>query len=218
MKSLVLKDIFNIWHNIKTLGFVLALLLITFIPQGNLESYIIFVCVLCSTMIITTFNFDEHSSWVKYAMIMPLSKKDYVISKFVTLLIFGAAGMTASILFGIIGSLIFNNFAGFGPVAATSLFSTAFTGLMIAIAVGSTSILLLFRFGAARARIMSIIAIAFPFSIIYVVYELMETYGISLREGSLAVVLRLAPLAVVLWSYSMYRISYRIFSKKELLH
>lgn len=128
MKSLILKDILNIWHNVKSLGFIFAFLIITLIPQGGLESYIIFVCILCSTMIITTFNFDEHSCWVKYAMIMPISKKDYVMGKFATLLIFCGAGVGAAVVLGIAGGLIFKNFIALEPVTAVNLFSAAAAG------------------------------------------------------------------------------------------
>lgn len=217
MKSLVLKDIFNIWHNVKTLGFVLIFLIVTLIPQGGSESYIIFVSILCSAMIITTFTFDEQSAWVKYAMIMPVSKKDYVAGKFLTLFLFCGAGLAAGLIFGVIGGLIIRNFITLPPVTARSLLLTAFTGLLMAIVIGSASILLLFRFGATKARIMSLIAVVVPFAAAFGIFKVFQMGGVDLERHT-RTLLCLAPVAALLWSYGMYRASYRVFLKKELLH
>ena len=43
-------------------------------------------------MIVTTFSFDDNSKWTRYAMIMPVSKKELVGGKFIVLAIFCAVG------------------------------------------------------------------------------------------------------------------------------
>ena len=88
MKSLILKDIYNIMHNMKALVLMLFIFLFITIPQGGAAAYVITCCILCAMMVVTTFSFDENAKWEKYAMIMPISRKDLVLSKFVILLCF----------------------------------------------------------------------------------------------------------------------------------
>ena len=102
MKSLILKDLYNIGHNAKSMLFVLAVLAIVFIPTSSVEGYIYISAILCSMMIVTTFIFDDTSKWSRYAMIMPVSKKDLVGGKFVVLTIFCLIGS----LFGLAVALI----------------------------------------------------------------------------------------------------------------
>ena len=91
MKSLIIKDLYNIGHNAKSMLFMLLVFAFVFIPYSGPEAYIITSGVLCSMMVITTFSFDDHSKWMKYAMVTPISKKDLVASKFIVLLIFSAS-------------------------------------------------------------------------------------------------------------------------------
>ena len=102
MKSLILKDLYNIGHNTKSMLFMLVVLAAILIPISGAPAYIITSAVLCSMMIVTTFTFDDNSNWPRYAMIMPVSKKDVVMGKYIVLAIFCVIGS----LFGLMISLI----------------------------------------------------------------------------------------------------------------
>ena len=56
MKSLVLKDLFNIGHNAKSMLFILVAFAAAFIPFSGVEGYIFECAILCSMMIVTTFS------------------------------------------------------------------------------------------------------------------------------------------------------------------
>ena len=71
MKSLILKDLYNISHNAKSMLFMLIVFACIFIPASNTEGYIFACAILCSMMVVTTFAFDDNSKWNRYAMIMP---------------------------------------------------------------------------------------------------------------------------------------------------
>ena len=77
MKSLVLKDLLNIGHNAKSMLFILLVFAIALIPFSGVEGYIFVCAILCSMMIVTTFSFDDNSKWTRYAMIMPVSRKNW---------------------------------------------------------------------------------------------------------------------------------------------
>ena len=70
------------------------------------QAYVITCCILCAMMVVTTFSFDENAKWEKYAMIMPISRKDLVLSKFVILLCFCLFGTVFGGVLGIAGSAI----------------------------------------------------------------------------------------------------------------
>lgn len=59
MKSLILKDFYNIGHNVKSMLFILAVLAVSFISASNVSGYIFISAGLCGAMIITTFSFDD---------------------------------------------------------------------------------------------------------------------------------------------------------------
>lgn len=103
MKSLILKDLFNIGHNAKSMLFILVVFAIALIPFSGVEGYIFVCAILCSMMIVTTFSFDNNSKWTRYAMIMPVSKKELVVGKFVVLTIFCAVGSLFGLVIGSIG-------------------------------------------------------------------------------------------------------------------
>lgn len=92
MKSLILKDIYNIAHNAKTMIAIWLVLAFCLIPSSGAGSFIVPSTLICSMMVVTTFSFDENSQWMKYAMIMPLSKEKLVASKFCVALIFSLTG------------------------------------------------------------------------------------------------------------------------------
>lgn len=110
MKSMILKDIYNITHNMRSLGLLLVMFVFIMLPQGGAPGYITTSCVLCSMMVITTFSFDNMSKWEKYALVMPVTKQDLVAAKFIVLLIFTAFGAVSGLVLGIIGGLILGSF------------------------------------------------------------------------------------------------------------
>lgn len=109
MKSLVIKDLFNIGHNAKTMLILYVFLSFILIPQAGLISYIITSGILSSMMIITTFSLDDNSKWLKHAMVTPITRKEIVSSKFIVLLIFTLLGIVISTATGVVSNLLLNS-------------------------------------------------------------------------------------------------------------
>ncbi len=217
MKSLILKDLYNIGHNAKSMLFMLLVFAVIFIPVSGTESYIITSGVLCSMMVITTFSFDNTSKWIKYAMITPITKKDLVISKFIVLFIFSAIGAVSGMIIGTIGSLITHKAAITNIESILTLLFVTLVSLVTADIFGSVSIPLLFKFGAERARILSLISFLIPIGICYIIYQLLLYSGVSITDNFIFILICCSPLIAIVWNYVMYKISYGIFSRKELL-
>ncbi len=215
MKSLVLKDLLNIGHNAKSMLFILLVFAIALIPFSGVEGYIFVCAILCSMMIVTTFSFDDNSKWTRYAMIMPVSKKESVGGKFIALAIFCAVGSLFGLVVGSIGGLISNKITldliGIGELLFLTLISW-----VIALIFGSMSIPLVFKFGAERGRVLLLVSFLIPAGICFGVYQLLATLGVALTDQLVFILLCCSPLLALAWCYVMYQISYRIFAKQEI--
>jgi ABC-2 type transport system permease protein len=215
MKSLVLKDLYNIGHNAKSMLFILLVLAFIMIPFVGVYAYIIMSGILCSMMVTTTFSFDDNSKWMKYAMVTPITRKDMVTSKFVVLLIFSAIGAVTGLIIGSIGGVILHK-VSFGDIL--TLLLVGVTSLAIAVIIGSMSIPLLFKFGAEKARMLTFVSCIVPAAIGFGIYEVLAWFGILITDYSIFIVICCSPLIALAWCLIMYKISYVIFSNKELLY
>ena len=211
MKSLVLKDLFNIGHNAKSMLFILVAFAAAFIPFSGVEGYIFECAILCSMMIVTTFSFDDNSKWTRYAMIMPVSKKELVGGKFIVLAIFSLFGLVVGSIGGLITNKITLDLVGIGELLFLDLISW-----VIALIFGSMSIPLVFKFGAERGRVLLVVSFLIPAGICFGIYQLLTTLGIELTDPLVFILLCCSPLLALAWCYVMYQISYRIFAKQEL--
>lgn len=215
MKSMILKDLYNITHNMKSLALLLVMFIFMMIPQSGASGYIVTSCVLCSMMIITTFSFDNLSKWEKYALVMPVSKRDLVAAKFVVLLLFTGFGAVSGLVLGIIGGLIFGTFHASDPVEWLTAAAIAGAGVCVGTFFGSTVIPLLFKFGAEKARILSIASFLIPVVFVLLAYKLLSMAGVMITDKMVLTALCFAPVFVVIWTLAMYWLSCRIFEKQE---
>ena len=215
MKSLVMKDLFNIVHNAKSMLFMLGVFTVFLIPSSGVEGYIFVCAILCSMMIVTTFSFDDNSKWTRYAMIMPVSRKELVGGKFIVLAVFCAVGSLFGLIVGSIVGIITNKImpdpAGIGMLLVLTLVSLA-----IALIIGSMAIPLVFKFGAERGRMVLLVSFFIPAGICFGIYQLLAMLGVTLTDQFVFILLCCSPLLALAWCYVMYQISYRIFAKQEL--
>ncbi|MCM1119589.1 MAG: ABC-2 transporter permease [bacterium] len=215
MKSLILKDLYNIGHNVKSMLFVLVILAIAFFPTSGVVGYTVMCAVLCSMWIITTFSFDDISKWTRYAMVMPISRKELVGAKFIVLAVFGAVGS----LIGTAGSLIGELLRGAHTLTPAGIREQLFLTLIaweISLIFGALSIPLVFKFGVEKSRLLLFVTYLVPSAICFGIYRLLLLLGDELASRLLSVLLYCSPVIALLWCYGMYRISYRIFARREL--
>lgn len=215
MKSLILKDLYNIGHNAKSMLLILLVFAIGLIMVSGVESYIISSGVLCSMMIVTTFTFDDHCKWSKYALVMPICKKDIVKAKFIVLIIFCIAGICVGTVFGVAGGMAMHKMA-LSMEGIVTMFFMGFVGLIVSVIFGSMSIPLVFKYGAEKGRMLLLISFAVPLGICFMVYEILMMLGVKITDQLIFIILCASPLIAAIWIYTMYRISCRIFYKQEV--
>lgn len=139
MKSLILKDLYNIGHNMKSMLLVLVILAVGLISSAGTESHVVASGIICGTMVITTFSFDNMSKWPRYAMIMPVSRKALVVSKFIVLLIFAVGGAVAGLVLGAGGGILLHklvlNTEGIVTLLQLSLIGLLYTAICSSISI-----------------------------------------------------------------------------------
>ncbi len=215
MKSLILKDLYNIAHNAKSMLFILVALAVFLIPTSGVEGYIIASALLCSMMTITTFAFDDNSKWTRYAMVMPVSKKELVAGKFIVEIIFCVIGSLFGLAVSLIGGLAMKKVSP-DPVGIGTLLLLALVAWAIALVTGSMSIPLVFKFGAEKGRVLMLVSFLVPAGACFGGYRLLALLGVEWTESLVFALLCASPAAALVWSYVMYRISCRIFEGQEL--
>ena len=216
MKGLILKDLYNISHNAKSMLFILLFFAVVFLPSSGIQGYVYTCALLCSMMIVTTFSFDERSNWTPYALVMPVSRNDLVASKYIVLFLFSSIGVLFGLIFGTIGGFIHRTM-GIVPetLSEMPLSMAALTALAFSTVFGSISIPLTLKFGAEKGRILVFASIFIPVAICYIAYRLLAALGIAMTDSLLAALLYASPAIALIWNYLMFKISCSIFSKKE---
>lgn len=220
MKSLVLKDLYNICHNAKSMALILGLLAAGYVLLRNPSASLYLCCYLCSMMTVTTFSFDHESQWTPYALIMPVSRRDLVAGKFAVLCIFTGAGTVCgvclSVLGGLAGSIFFSGSSA-APGAWLALLALALLAFSFCLMAGGLALPLLFKFGTANARMLLVLSSLMLVALFAGFSFLLPRLGLDLDDPAALLALAGAsvPLALA-WNYGMYRISCRIFEGKDL--
>ena len=213
MKSLVLKDLYNIKCNVKS---VLVSFLILAVAMASTGVGVLYAgAVLCSSLIISTFAYDDRCDWTKYAMVMPVSRKELVAGKYVMLILLVVGGIVISFL----GSLVSNAITGQIPLNLSGiqeLLVSAAASLVFALVYGSVAIPLILRFGAEQGRVLLVAALLVPAAVCFVVYQVGKWLGIVLTDQGVVLLVCGVAVAALVWMAVSYRISCGIFAKQEL--
>lgn len=146
MSGLLLKDFYTIGHNAKQMILILLIWAVCFLPGRDGSTYIIMCASLCGMMTATTFTFDDKCHWEKYAMILPISKKAYVLEKYVLHMIFSLLGVAAGTTVTVVADW-FQGMRFKGPLWQVGLF-----GFGISMAVGCLFLPLLLKYGSEKGK------------------------------------------------------------------
>ena len=138
MKALVLKDFYVLWKQMRMFLLIMVLLSVV---GGIFNS--VFVVVWCAMLPYTAMAYDERSHWDQLAAMMPYSKRDIVLSKYVLGWLCMAVAMVLSLMFQTAASA----FTHESP--ALSALAMSFLGGVIALDITLPMVL---RFGVERGR------------------------------------------------------------------
>ena len=211
MKGLILKDLLNLKGNIKfILLFIIMFGFMSSLGDGNVNNFIGVIIVLCTTMIVSTFSYDDLNKWDSYVLTMPINRNDIVLSKYLTMLIFSFIGVLVSLIVSVTIGYFKNTL-----ILNETLLINALI-LSISVCFGSLILPLIYKFGTERARLLMILCFLVPTLALLVFKSILENISspISIEIILNTLVYSLPFVAILLFVIS-YFISSKIYSKKE---
>jgi ABC-2 type transport system permease protein len=211
MIGLLLKDLYILRQYLKTMLIMAAFFALISAGLDNPAAFFSGVIVLlCVMMTITSFSYDALANWERYALSMPVTRKEVVASKYLLALILCLAGAVISFPVSLAVLKITGPVEGFGM--SEHLYSTV---ALICIAYVFVAVLLplIFKFGVEKCRIFMIAVFAAPTAAVIA----LSKAGIPMpSEDSLKTFIQLLPVLVILLNLASYFISVRIFKRKEI--
>ncbi|MDE7312794.1 MAG: ABC-2 transporter permease [Eubacterium sp.] len=174
MKGLLMKDL-KLMKAQKSFLIVIAFLCVWFAIAGRKTSFVLaYVSAMVSLFVVTTVGYDEHDNGMGFLFTMPISRKLYVLEKYV----FGMLLMAAACIVGVV--LVFAQTAL--RQASSNPMEEFFMALMIPIImvslVMSVMLPLQLKFGSERSRMAMVIGIAFMSVVVYGVRSIQKTVKI----------------------------------------
>ncbi|MDO9492125.1 ABC-2 transporter permease [Acetobacterium sp.] len=205
MKGLILKDLLNLKSTFKMLGLMIFLFAVIYIPQGN--GFIFgMIILMVSMMVVTTISYDDLAKWDAYALTMPVTRKEIVLSKYLVMALLNTLGAVLALIVGIIGSMIM------GQSFSTEVLAIIGVLYLIAFSYGSMMVPLIYRFGTEKARLMLILSALIPTGLILLVTQMQ----IPLPEAANPLIYFFLLLGfTVIMVFVSFFISLRIYSNKE---
>ncbi|EGT4929219.1 ABC-2 transporter permease, partial [Clostridioides difficile] len=209
MKGLILKDLLNLKGNVKfILLFIIMFGFMSSLGDGNVNNFIGVIIVLCTTMIVSTFSYDDLNKWDSYVLTMPINRNDIVLSKYLTMLIFSFTGVLVSLIVSVTIGYFKNTL-----ILNETLLINALI-LSISVCFGSLILPLIYKFGTERARLSIILCFLVPTLALLVFKSILENISspISIEIILNTLVYSLPFVAILLFVIS-YFISSKIYSK-----
>lgn len=211
MIGLIYKDIYNLRKYVKQISISLVILGLVAVNLKNPAYLIGVIAIMCSMMVITSMSYDEYAKWDKYALTMPIMRKDVVLSKYILLILADIIGTGIAGILAVIMSLVMN-LEGIrdislisGSIALASLF------------MFSVMIPILYKYGVEKARIIMFAVFGITALAGTAFVKLMQWLNIP-KPGTEQIKLMgyAFPVIVIVTVFISYNISVMVFNKKEL--
>lgn len=198
MKGLLLKDLKTLGAQAKVLFLLLAFYLVFSVAQRDYSMLSVMVSVFGAILPITALAYDERGKWERYALTMPISRRDLVLSKYLLGLLLLGGGFLLSVACQLLGG------AGVLSAVVSALQSLSIGALML-----SATLLASFRFGVEKGRFVMMLAVFLPSAVVLSVGRLASA---ALWVERLLNLLPVIAAAALLLSAMM---AVRIYAKRE---
>lgn len=202
MIGLILKDIYNLKKQSKIYLILLVFYFFMGMANRSISMFGTMLSVLAAMLPVTAMAYDEKNNWERYALTMPLSRKDMVLSRYILGLLFAFIAFIISM-----ASSVFLSNESFVESVAVNVDTLCFVLLLMAIIFP-----ILFKFGIEKGRILMILILFAPSMIIL----FLSNYGIQLPdEETIKPFLYYSPIAVIIIFILSLFLSISIYNKKE---
>lgn len=148
MKGLILKDIYNAMTQGKALIFMIVIFGVCFANAAS-GTLIMMCTIYAAVMVVNNLALDEMCSWEVYALTMPVTRSQLVLSKYIVSVAYSLCG----ILLGIVMTAALRVLGfGQGQSSPELILAISVTGLAMATVFIALLIPVNFKFGVQKGR------------------------------------------------------------------
>lgn len=213
LKGLLLKDFLALKKTLIMMAVFAVFYFVLGMMSGNMSVMGGLLILLCIMLPINSLSYDDYYKWDRYALTMPLSRRDLVTSKYVLLLILCSVTFAVNVL----------SMALFGDVAWLEAVLSSCLLLSVGLLYAGICLPFIYKYGVEKGRWVLVL-------VAFAVFGLFALFSFNLRLGPvdlsqvdfswfanhLELLSVLYFFVVVALFFGSYLLSVRIFMKKEL--
>jgi len=208
MKALLIKEWLVIWNQGKFL-ILLALAYCIMAVTGSGYFFAGFSVIFMSMLPISGMGWDERSKWDHYALTMPYTRKDMVLSKYVFSILCAFAAILVYIIATIVKCYIEKQ-----PFDFLDLINQAGLLLSAGLIFSIINYPILFKFGVEKGRLLFILMTVIIASVSSTLLAFVKADPVKIESFVQKVTVFMLPVSVVLLLVSA-ALSIRIYEKRE---
>lgn len=220
IKGLITKDLLQLKSYRRTLIIFIVVFTMASVTQENKEA----TSIMFSTLIplvfgmfaIASFSYDELSKSDRFVLTLPVSKKEVVFSKYVLVVLFTIIGAVIGLAVSIISMIILNQ-----TIDVLQIINISLLELLVISFIEAFQIPCIYKWGPEKGRIqVFVIIVAFSLLSGGVTY-LIQNSNINFELNNIInTIFKFLPIIIIamigIVYYISYRISYKVYLKKEI--
>lgn len=211
MKGLIIKDIFNLKKGITTTLIMILFYGIFSYNTGNMSMLIGMTVFIMTSMSISSMSYDDMAKWDGYALSMPITRKNIVLSKYILSILLSTIATILSTAFSMVIAYIRGDLVGIDNIQEILLIS--YVVFLISIFYISIVMPLIFKFGVENARVLMLGSYLIPAGIVYLLYKM----GVQLpNQQQLKQMLYVSPIVLIFVLMLSVLTTYEIYKKKDI--
>ncbi len=210
MKGLIIKDLFILKKTARVFVALTGLYLLMAIFLHT--DFGVLIAFIMGMLTITSFAYDEQAKWDAFALTMPVSKRDMVLSKYLLAVFLGIAGGLMGILLSVAAAI------GQGPVDIMAILKNTGIAICATYVFSSIALPLVYKLGSEKSRLVLMLCYAAPILLGTIIINMLSEASITMPQllsaaHTAAIIL---PFFTVIAFVFSYRLSLVIFIKKDI--
>lgn len=213
LKGLLLKDFLALKKTLIMLAVFAVFYFALGMMSGDMSAMGGILILLCVMLPINSLSYDDYYKWDRYALTMPLSRRDLVTSKYVLLLILCSVTFAVNVL----------SMGLFGDTTWLDAVLSSCAILSVGLLYAGFCLPFIYKYGVEKGR-WALVLVAFAVFGLFALFSLNLRWGpvdlsqldLSWFANHMELVSVLYFLIVVALFFASYLLSVRIFMKKEL--
>ena len=215
MKGLLLKDLSILKTQGRSAVLIMAIALFMLIAGNNTAFAVVYANILFVTFGITTISYDNYDNGYAFLFTLPISRKLYVMEKYVFSMLSIATGTVLSLILMVGVSIIKEDY-----ILTTSEIAFVIGYGVSAIVISSIMLPVNLKFGPEKGRIAMVVLIAIVMSGIFAMAKISGTMDLTrvylgIKGSPAFIIIGIFSVIVLLILAGSYLISCKIMENKE---